>query len=194
VPDAQDLTQDFFAITIEGKLLSVASPNRGRFRSLLLKALQNFLRDKYEWQNAKKRCGGREHIPLHDWIAESPSRLSISNELMAWSPDKIFDFRWAVTLTERALGRLGQECETCGRQRMFSILSKYLMSDRSEASYPSLAASLGVTESAVKRLLHHLRGRYRAILREEVAQTVETPADIEDEVRYLCAVLAAGGT
>ncbi len=192
--DAQDLTQDFFLMMIEGNLLSVANPNRGRFRSLLLKSLQNFLNDDHDRRKAEKRGGGKEFIRWDDWMAESPSPFATSfRGLENWPPEKVFDLRWAVTVTEQSLRRLAEECENRGRRRMFSILSKYLMRDRSEVSYAKLSASLGVPERSVKRLLHYLRGRYRSILREEVSQTVEAAADVDDEIRYLCEVLAGSG-
>jgi DNA-directed RNA polymerase specialized sigma24 family protein len=195
VSDAEDLTQDFFLMTIEGNLLTAADPNRGRFRSLLLKALEHFLSDNFDKRAAQKRGGGKEAVPWSDWIAESPSQLATSIRAMeSWSAEKIFDLRWAVTITERALTRLAEECESCGRQRMFSILSKYLMADRREISYAEVSVLLGVPACSVAKLLFHLRARYRAILRDEVSQTVEATTDVEDEIRYLCSVLAAAGT
>lgn len=192
--DAEDLTQDFFLMIIEGNLLSVADPSRGRFRSLLLKAVQNFLNDKQDRRKAEKRGGGKEFVPWNDWIAESPSQFPTSfQRLENWPPERIFDSEWAATVTEQSLRRLGEECDNSGRQRMFSILSKYLMADRGEVSYADLSVSLGVPERSVKRLLHYLRARHRSILREEVAQTVEAAADVDDEIRYLCGVLASGG-
>src|SRR3989442_15991369 len=107
-------------------------------------------------------------------MAEAPSHLSIpAREFESWPAERIFDLRWAATVTEQALRRLGEECESRGRRRMFSVLSKYLTADRTEVSYANLSAALGVPESSIKRLLHHLRERYRAILRDEVLQTVE---------------------
>jgi DNA-directed RNA polymerase specialized sigma24 family protein len=192
--DAQDLTQDFFLMIIEGNLLSIADPSRGRFRSLLLKSLQNFLNDDHDRRRAEKRGGGKQFIRWDDWMAESPSHSEASfRGLENWPPEKVFDLRWAVAITEQSLHRLARECENSGRQRMFSILSKYLMTDRSEISYVHLSVSLGVPPRSVKRLLHYLRGRYRSILREEVSQTVETAADVDDEIRYLCDVLASIG-
>jgi DNA-directed RNA polymerase specialized sigma24 family protein len=194
ISDAQDLTQDFFLMVLEGDLLSIADPDRGRFRSLLLKALQNFLTDNHDRRNAEKRGGGKQFVPWNDWMAEAPSHFSTSiGELQNWPVEKIFDLRWATTVTEEALRRLADECENCGRRRLFSVLSKYLTSDRSDVSYAKLSVALGVAESSVKRLLHHLRARYRIILRDEVSQTVENAEDVDDEIRYLCAVLATSG-
>jgi len=178
---------------LKGNLLELANPARGRFRALLWKAVQNFLNDKQQLARREKRGGGLQFVAWDDWMAEAPSQLSISGrELEGWSPERIFDLRWAATVAEQALRRLSEECERRGRLRMFTVLSKYLVADRSDISYAALATSLGVSEVAVKSLLHHLRARYRKILREEVTQTVETPAEVDDEIRYLCATLASG--
>lgn len=191
VPDAQDLTQDFFVMVLEGNLLHLADPCRGRFRSLLLKALQNFLIDNHARRKAQKRGGNMQFVCWNEWMAEAPSQLSIqAREVENWPAEKIYDVRWAATVVERALQRLGEECESRGRRRMFGVLSKYLAAERGDVSYAVISNALGVPTEAVKRLLHHLRERYRAILREEVSQTVETPAQVDDEIRYLCAVLA----
>lgn len=193
VPDAQDLTQDFFLMVLEGDLLKLADPNRGRFRSLLLKAVQNFLTDDKIRKHARKRGGDVKFVSWDEWMAEAPSRLAITaQEAESWPAEKIFDVRWAATAVENALRRLGEECEARRRRRVFDVLSDCLAAERQDVSYPKLSKSLGVPETSVKRLVHQLRQRYRALLREEVAQTVEKPEDVDEEVRYLCAVLAAG--
>ena len=191
--DAQDLTQDFFLMVLDSDLLRRADRDRGRFRSLLLKALQNFLIDAHEKRSAQKRGGGLHFVSWDDWMAEAPSQLSLPlDALKNWTPEKIFDVRWAATVAERALTRLAEECESRGRRRAFDALSSQLTADRADVSYEELGRELGVAESAVKRLLHHLRLRYRDLLRAEVARTVATPADVDDELRYLRAALAAG--
>jgi RNA polymerase sigma factor (sigma-70 family) len=192
VPDAQDLTQDFFLMVLEGNLLKRADPSRGRFRSLLLKSLQNFLIDNAAKKHARKRGGNAQFVSWDDWMAEAPSQLSISaEESEKWPAEKIFDFRWAATVVEHALRQLGEECESRGRRRVFDVLSKYLAAERQDVSYSSLSKTLGVPELSVKRLVHQLRQRYRSLLRAEVAQTVEKPDDVDEELRYLCAALAA---
>jgi RNA polymerase sigma-70 factor (ECF subfamily) len=194
IPDAQDLTQDFFLMVLEGSLLKRADPSRGRFRSLLLKSLQNFLIDDTIKKHARKRGGDVKLVSWDEWMAEAPSRLSISaSEAESWPAEKIFDVRWAATAVEQALRRLGEECEVRGRRRVFDVLSDYLAAEREDVSYQKLSKTLGVPASAVKRLVHQLRVRYRELLREEVAQTVEKPEEIEEELRYLCAALAASG-
>jgi len=193
VPDAQDLTQDFLLMVLEGNLLKRADPSRGRFRSLLLKALQDFLVDDTIRRHARKRGGDLKFVSWDEWMAEAPSHLAIpAHDAETWPAEKIFDVRWAATAVEHALRRLGEECEARGRRRVFDVLSDCLAAERQDVSYPTLSKTLGVPETTVKRLVHQLRQRYRALLRDEVAQTVEKPEDVDEELRYLCAVLAAG--
>ena len=193
IPDAQDLTQDFFLMVLKGDLLRQADRSRGRFRSLLLTALQNFLIDAFAKQSAQKRGGEMQFVSWDDWMAEAPSRLSIPAAVIEkWPAEMIFDVRWAATVAERALRRLGEECESHGRRRVFDALSGSLAADREDISYEALAQGLGVETAAIKRLLHQMRLRYRQLLREEVAETIENPTDIDDELRYLCSALAAG--
>jgi len=192
VPDAQDLTQDFFAKVLKGRLLQGADRNRGRFRSLLLTALQRFLRDEVDKRHARKRGGDLRFVSWDDWMTEAPSHLSIPElESDRWSPERVFDVRWAATVVERALRRLGDECEKRGRRRVFDVLSSCLAAERQDVSYATLARVLGLRETAVKPLVHRMRDRYRTLLREEVAQTVGGTNEIDDELRYLCAALSA---
>src|SRR5881275_65924 len=192
VPDAQDLTQEFFAKVLKGRLLQSADRNRGRFRSLLLKALERFLHDEVDKRSARKRGGGLHFVSWDDWMAEAPSHLSIpKQESDNWSPERIFDVRWAATVVERALRQLGDECEKRGRRRIFDVLSSCLSAEREDVSYATFARILGLRETAVKSLVHRLRERYRTLLREEVAETVSEPNEIDDELRYLCAALSA---
>jgi RNA polymerase sigma-70 factor (ECF subfamily) len=126
-------------------------------------------------------------------MAEAPSELSLSAQTLDSSPpEQVFDLRWATTVVEQALRRLREECEAKGRLRLFETLSTHLTTERAEISYAALAKSLGVAETMVKKQLHNLRQRYRWLLRDEVAQTVDNPAEVDDEIRHLCAALAAG--
>lgn len=132
-------------------------------------------------------------VSWDDWMAEAPSQLSFSVQaLNSWSPEQLFDLRWAATVVEQALRRLREECQSRGRLRLFETLSAYLTTEREDVSYQSLATTLGITESAVKKQLHNLRRRYRWLLYDEVEQTVENPSEVEGEIRHLCATLAAG--
>jgi RNA polymerase sigma-70 factor (ECF subfamily) len=191
VEEAQDLTQDFFAMILESNWLRRADEHRGRFRSFLLKSLQNFLSHAKERTRAVKRGGRMAFVSWDEWIAESPSQFSIAAETLQYIlPEQLFDLRWAVTVVEHALQRLREECEGKGRLRLFETLSGHLTPGCSDLSYANLAAALGIAETMVKKQLHNLRKRYRWFLRDEVAHTVENVADIDDEIRHLCAVLA----
>jgi RNA polymerase sigma-70 factor (ECF subfamily) len=179
-------------MVLEGDILKRADPGRGRFRSLLLKALQNFLVDDTIKKRARKRGGDIKFVSWDEWMAEAPSHLSISaQEAGAWPAEKIYDVRWAATAVEHALRRLGEECEGRGRRRVFDVLSDSLAAERQDVSYQKLSKTLDVPATSVKRLVHQLRVRYRDLLRAEVAQTVEKPEDVDEELRYLCAALAS---
>ncbi len=192
VEDAQDLTQDFFVKILERNWLQHANVNRGRFRSLLLTSLQNFLVNAAERTHTRKRGGDVEFVSWDDWMAEAPSQLSISTQaLESLPPERLFDLRWATTVVEKALRRLREECEGKDRLRLFYALSRHLTEERDEVSYADLSAALGVAETVVRKQLHIMRQRYRCLLRDEVAHTVENSADVEEEIRYLCAALAA---
>ena len=193
VEDAQDLTQDFFVTILKKNWLHHADRNRGRFRSLLLRSLQNFLINAAEKTHAHKRGGGVEFISWDDWMAEAPSQLSIPVQALdSLPPERIFDLTWATTVVEHAFQRLREECESKGKLWLFKALSSHLTDERDEVSYAKLSTELGMAETAVKKQLHHMRQRYRSLLRDEVSQTVEDPADVDDEIRYLCAALATG--
>jgi RNA polymerase sigma factor (sigma-70 family) len=193
IEDAQDLTQDFFVTILKKNWLQHADRNRGRFRSLLLRSLQNFLINAAEKTHARKRGGGAEFISWHDWMAEAPSQLSLpAHELKSLPPERLFDLAWATTAVEHALQQLREECESKGKLWLFQALSSHLTDERDELSYANLAAELGMAETSVKKQLHNMRQRYRNLLRDEVSRTVEDPADVDDEIRYLCASLATG--
>jgi len=193
IEDAQDLTQDFFVAILKNNWLQHADRNRGRFRSLLLRSLQNFLINAAEKTHAHKRGGGVEFISWDDWMAEAPSQLSVPVQaLESLPPERIFDLTWATTVVEHALQRLREECESKGKLWLFQALSAHLTDERDKVSYLNLSAELGMAETAVKKQLHNMRQRYRSLLRDEVSQTVEDPADVDDEIRNLCASLATG--
>jgi RNA polymerase sigma factor (sigma-70 family) len=192
VPDAQDLAQEFFAKALKGRLLQSADRNKGRLRSLLLTALQRFLHDQVDKHHARKRGGDLHFVSWDDWMTEAPSHSPTpEHKSDNWSPERIFDVRWATTVVERALRRLGDEYEEHGRRRVFEVLSSCLTAEREDVSYATLAGMLGIQETAVKNLVHRLRERYRALLHEEVARTVGREDEIDDELRYLCAAISA---
>jgi RNA polymerase sigma-70 factor (ECF subfamily) len=190
--DAEDLTQDFFVHILRGDWLQKADPARGRFRSLLLKSLQNFLNDAVDRSNSRKRGGHISFISWDAWIAETPSQLSLASEARSsWPAERLFDAAWAATMVQRALRRLCEECETKGRRRVFEVLSPWLNAERDDLSYSTLVAKLRIPESTIKKLVYRMRQRFRMLLREEVRQTVGDPAEVDGEVRHLCGSLAA---
>jgi DNA-directed RNA polymerase specialized sigma24 family protein len=193
IEDAQDLTQDFFVIILKDNWLQHADRNRGRFRSLLLRSLQNFLINVAEKTHARKRGGAVEFVSWDDWAAEASSQLSVPVQALdSLPPERIFDLTWATAVVEYALQRLREECESKGKLWLFQALRSHLTDERDELSYANLSGKLGMAETAVKKQLHNMRQRYRSLLRDEVSQTVEDPGDVDDEIRYLCAVLATG--
>ena len=190
--DAQDLTQDFFVVILEQKWLQHADSKRGRFRSLLLRSLQNFLINAAEKTHARKRGGDLKFISWDNWAAEEPSQLCVpAHALDSLPPERLFDLSWASTVVERAIRHLREECESKGKLWLFQALSCHLTEERDEVSYSNLSAELGLAEAVVKKQLHTMRQRYRCLLRAEVSRTVENPAHVDDEIRYLCAALAA---
>ncbi len=183
--DAQDLTQDFFVMILKNNWLQHADESRGRFRSFLLKSLQNFLYHADERKHAHKRGGTVEVLSWDAWMAEPPAESALGH----LPAERVFDLRWAMTVVEHALRRLAEECEANGRRQVFDVLRNHLTAERGETSYGDLALQLGVAEAVIKKQLHNLRQRYRWLLRSEVAETVEDPADVDAEIRYLCATL-----
>jgi RNA polymerase sigma factor (sigma-70 family) len=193
IEDAQDLTQDFFVTILKKNWLHHADRSRGRFRSLLLTSLQNFLINATEKTHALKRGGGVEFISCDDWAAEARAQIAnLSQASDSLPPERLFDLSWATTVLEHALQRLREECESKGKLWLFHALSSHLTDERDELSYANLSGELGIAETALKKQLHNMRQRYRSLLRDEVSQTVEDPADVDDEIRYLCVSLATG--
>ena len=186
--DAQDLTQEFFARLLEKKYLRLADPDRGKFRAFLLKALKHFLVNEWEKGRTQKRGGGQCAIPLDAEIAES---RYAAEPVQALTLDQVYEKRWAVTLIEAVLGRLRENYETTGRLPVFETLKGFIWGEQTTLCYVELALQLGLTEGAVKVAVHRLRGRYRELLRAEIAKTVATPGEVDEELQHLIAVLAA---
>jgi RNA polymerase sigma factor (sigma-70 family) len=176
--DARDFTQAFFARLIEKNLAGKADRERGRFRSFLLGSFKHFLAAENRRARVQKRGGS---MPLSLDLETAESRY-VLEERDALRPDKAFERRWALTLLDRALAGLS------GAQH-FAQLKPFLTGDRCGIGYSRLAADLGTSEGAVKVAVHRLRRRFVQSLREEVARTVATPEHVEEEIRYLLAVL-----
>jgi RNA polymerase sigma factor (sigma-70 family) len=185
--DAQDLTQAFFAQFLAKKYLKRADPARGRFRTFLLACLRNFLANEWDRAHARKRGGDEPPISIDEREAESRYR---HESVDTNSPDRLFERRWALTLIERVLDALQREYEQAGRGELFEQLKTTLSGDRKTLPYGEIAAQLHMNEGAVKVAVHRLRKRYKALFRQEIAQTVERPEDIEEELRHVVAALA----
>jgi RNA polymerase sigma-70 factor (ECF subfamily) len=185
--DAEDLTQAFFARLLEKNWLADADRERGRFRSFLLASLKHFLANEWDKAQTQKR-GGRVHvIPLETAVAETRYQREPADEAAA---DKAFDRRWALALLDLVLAGLRDEYHATRKGELFEQLRSTLAGERAAAPYAEIAARLRLSEGAVKVAVHRLRQRYREILREEIAHTVETPAQVEEELRHLFAALA----
>jgi RNA polymerase sigma-70 factor (ECF subfamily) len=184
--DAEDLTQAFFAWLLERKWLGRADQHRGRFRSFLLTSLNNFLANEWDKARAQKRGGGLV-VPLPRDEAEARCAWELADH---FTPEQSFEWRWALTLLDRVMSRLGAEFAHEGKTELFAALKPCLLGDRSAQPYAILASTLGVTEGSVKVAVYRLRQRYRRLLRDEIARTVAAPEEVEEELRYLFAVLA----
>jgi RNA polymerase sigma-70 factor (ECF subfamily) len=181
-PEAEDLTQAFFAYFLENKSWQSADPERGRFRAFLMGSLQHFLCNAWDREQAQRRGSGIRPIELDALEEEKRGGLAPAADLR---PELAFDREWAQAVAQRALERLRQEYLADGREMLFEQLQNGIANPARQLSQADLASCLGMSENAVKVALHRLRKRYRLILREEVAQTTATPAEVEAEIRHL---------
>jgi len=184
--DAEDLTQEFFARLLEKQWLAQASPERGRFRSFLLATLKHFLANEWDRAQCLKRGGGRESIPLD--AATARERYAMESREVA-TPEVLYERRWAMTIIAQAQDRLRAEMSGGRDRERFHLLEPTLVGERTDLGYAALATRFGVTETAVKSMVLRLRRRFRALLREEVAQTVGNEADVDQELRHLFEIL-----
>lgn len=184
--DAQDLTQGFFVRLLERKTVAKADRERGRFRSFLLATMKHYLAHEREKAHALKRRGQWEVLSLKLDTAETRCIEAVAS---GDTPDRAYDRQWALALLELVLARLRQEYADSGRDSLFLALKETLSGGRSEIPYLELGRQLNLSEGAVKVAAHRLRKRYRELLREEIAQTVSGPAEVEDEIRNLFAAL-----
>jgi RNA polymerase sigma-70 factor (ECF subfamily) len=184
--DAEDLAQDFFMKIVTSDFLLHADQERGKFRALLLTSLQNFLLDARDGARALKRGGGQQ-------LSRTDNDIPAEAE-PGWSPERLFDVSWAGTLSERALDQLKEECVRAGRERVFVELSPFLSLNVDDWNYEKATEVLGMPGATVRTLVKRLRERYRSLLRAEVAETVDTPGEVEEELRYLYDLLIAGSS
>jgi RNA polymerase sigma factor (sigma-70 family) len=189
VHDAQDLTQSFFAYLIEHKIYKSVDERKGRFRSFLLASLKNFLADASDRERTLKRGGGQSFLPLHEEQIKEAESL-FQNHRTGSTEEVIFDRSWAEALVAAGLERLAADYKGESREKLFNELSVFLTSSADPVpSYAELAARLGVTESTLRSHVTRLRARYREALRAEVRRTVDTEAEVDEELHALLHVL-----
>jgi RNA polymerase sigma-70 factor (ECF subfamily) len=186
--EAEDLTQGFFAQLLERRSLNAVRKKKGRLRSYLLGAVKYFLADEQRRSMAIKRGKGQRLIPLEEIRADERIELEPADRVTA---EMIYERRWALTVLEQVLGRLKDEYRTAGNAALFDSLKQLLPDEPGSPSQAEIAAQLGMTENAVRQAFYRFRQRYQSLLREEIAHTVATPGDIEDELRHLIAVVEA---
>lgn len=185
--EAEDRTQSFFAFVLEGNVIARADRQRGRFRSFLLKSLQNFLATEQRRDEAQKRGGGRVILSLDVAQAEHRyEREPISQE----TPERLFERQWALTVLQTTLDKLRAEYRAESRGDLCESLEPHLHGDENRLPYLELAARFGLSEEAIKSAAHRLRRRYRELLRAEVAETLSDPADVDDELHSLMKAVA----
>jgi RNA polymerase sigma factor (sigma-70 family) len=185
---AEDITQGFFAQLLERRSLDAVRKEKGRLRSYLLGALKYFLADEQRRAMAIKRGKGQRLIPLEELRADERIDIEPADPVTA---EMIYERRWALTVLERVLSRLKDEYWAAGNAALFDSLKELLPDEPGSPSQADIAARLGMNENAVRQAFYRFRQRYQALLREEIANTVATPGDIEDELRHLIAVLEA---
>lgn len=186
--EAKDLTQGFFALLLERRDFDAVRKEKGRLRSYLLTSLKHFLTNEHNRAMAIKRGQGQQLIPLEDLQERECVGFEPADTLTA---DKIYERRWAMTVLDQVLARLGDEYRAAGKTPLFDQLQKSFTDEPGHPSPADTAREFGMTESAVRQASYRLRQRYRALLREEIAHTVMVPGDIEDELRHLIVVLRA---
>jgi len=186
--DAQDLTQEFFTRLLKKNYPAQADRNKGKFRSFLLLTLNHFLADEFDRATTRKRGGGQVFISLDQDAAEGRYRQELAADL---TPEKLFERRWAQSLLEQALKRLRAEYGAESQPEAYAVLKVFEPGEQLTLSYAEAASRLGISESAVKSKIHRLRQRHRELVREEIAKTVSTAAEVDEELRHLMAVLGA---
>lgn len=185
--EAEDLTQEFFCQFLERQALRKVERSGGRFRTFLLTCLKNFLINEREAACAKRRGGGLPDIPLEATEAETRYQLEPPERL---TPDVVFDRRWAFAVIESTMGDLQREYADSGKSELFGDLQGFLPGGRGEVSRADLALKRGISVGAIDVALHRLRQRFGILLRRQVARTVDSEAEVEQEIRHLIAVLS----
>jgi len=184
---AEDLVQDFFGGFLEKNYVAKAVRDRGRFRSFLMSSVENFLHNVHDRNQAKKRGGG---VPLLSLNVQDAEACYLAEPTDETDPAKAFEQRWASTVLHTVLQRLRNEFVEAGRSELFEALHAHLWGDDQCVPYPELAQRFSLTVANVKTSAYRLRRRYQELLREEIAQTISQPGEIDEEIRYLMMVVS----
>jgi RNA polymerase sigma-70 factor (ECF subfamily) len=186
VEEARDLTQGFFEQLLGRRWLDGVDAGLGRFRSFLMKAFTRHARGEWRKSQQLKRGGGLAFLSLDEMRTEAGGRPMA---VEAVTPEVDYERRWVEALIHSVMVRLRGEFEASGKAELFAVLKPFLTDGRQADSYASVAADAGLSESAVKSAIYRMRQRYGEIFREEVAHTVVSPDEVEDEIRYLLGVM-----
>ena len=186
--DAQDLTQGFIFQLLERRSIEKVEPQKGKFRSFLLASLNYFLADERDRAQAQKRGGGNEVLSLE--LNEAEGRYALDARADHSTPERLFERRWALTLLDCVLARLTREFAEAGKGELFQQLQSFLVEGSRGKSYHEIALETGLSEEAVKKAVQRMRQRYYQLFRQEIAQTVGTSGEVEEELRHLCGVLS----
>lgn len=189
ISEAEDLTQGFFTRLIEKGDLGDADQSRGRFRSFLRTACRNYLLNQHDRTVAIKRGGGRRMVPIDTASAESRYQRALAHEE---TPERVYDRQWCLTLLDRVLDTLRAEYVAGENGELFDRLRRFLTMDADAGAHSDAARELAMTPAAVKVAVHRLRRRYRDALRRHVEATVSSPAELDDEIRYLLKIVSSG--
>ncbi len=184
--EARDLTQGFFTYLLEKEILQSVEPSTGRFRSFLFASIKHFISRQDRKERTFKRGGGTTTISLD---LQAGEERYVAHPVEKMTPEDIFEHRWAVTVLDRAMDRLESESGASDSENQFQFLKPYLTSESPQPPYREVAKTLGMSEGAVKVAVHRLRKRFGMYLRQEIAETVVDPADVDDEVRHLLRVV-----
>jgi len=185
---AKDLTQGFFAKLLEKNYLSGVHPDKGRFRTFLLVAVRHFISDEGDKARALKRGGGQPVISLDETVGEDRYRQEPVESMDA---EKLYERRWALTLLEQARERLKEDYRAAGKAELYERLQPFESGGSDAPAYADVAPALGLSEGGLRAAVHRMRQRYRELVREEVAQTVNSPAEVDEEIRYLIRVVSS---
>jgi RNA polymerase sigma-70 factor (ECF subfamily) len=184
--EAEDITQDFFTRLVSKQSLSGLERDGGKFRSFLLRSLDNFLANEWDKTQAQKRGSGQRPLSLN--VEEGEARFALDTPATE-TPESLFEKRWAFTLLEHVTGQLRAEYVGANKRELFDQLRPHLQGDRSGPAYATVAAQCGISEGAVKVAVHRMRHRYGELLWQEIARTVSSPAEVDEELRYLISVV-----